>query len=194
MSASSSTVSPESVVRAYLQYLEDPASLVDEVTVKRLQGEFDNARDPVDRLKTLAALGKARSADDSTYRTNFIRYAKQWADQEGVPGTAFRELGVPADVLAEAGLDPRTKRRRGAKAKAKAGTTSRQRRPPVKGAELEEAVLAMKEPFTVKDIVDRCEASSMTVKNVLDRLIAEEKVTDAGERRGARGRAAKLVA
>src|SRR5215213_457354 len=188
MSAPSSTVNPESAIRVYLQYLEDPGSLVDEVAVKRLQGEYDKAKDPVDRLKTLAALGKARSQDESIYRTNFVRYAKQWADQEGVPGAAFRELGVPADVLVEAGLEPRTKGRRGAKATAKAATTSRQRRRPVKGAQLEEAVLAMKEPFTVKDVVDRCGASPMTIKNVLDRLVAEEKVTEAGERRGARGR------
>jgi hypothetical protein len=192
MSASSSTVNPESAVRVYLQYLENPGSLVDEVVVKRLEGEYDKARDPVERLKTLAALGKARSPDESNYRTNFVRYAKQWADQEGVPATAFRELGVPADVLLEAGLDPRTKGRRDAKAKAKAATTTPQRRRPVKAAQLEEAVLSIKEPFTVKDLVDRCGASPMTIKNVLDRLVAQEKVIEAGERRGARGRAAKL--
>ena len=188
MSPSSSTVSPESAVRTYLQYLEDPASLVDKAMVKRLQGKVDKAKDPVDRLKALAALDKAQSTDDSPYRADFVRYAKQWADEEGVPAAAFRQLGVPNDVLVEAGLDRRPKGRRGAKA----GAAPRQRRPPVKSAVLEEAVLAMDESFTVKDIADRMGASAVTVKNVLDRLIAQEKVTDAGERPGARGRAAKL--
>ena len=62
----------------------------------------------------------------------------------------------------------------------------------MKSAVLEEAVLAMDESFTVKDIAERVGASPMTVKNVLDRLIAQEKVVDAGERPGARGRAARL--
>jgi hypothetical protein len=156
--------------------------------VKRLQGKVDKANDPVDRLKALAALDKAQSTDDSAYRADFVRYAMQWADEERVPATAFRELGVPNDVLIEAGLDRRPKGRRGAKA----GTAPRQRRPPVKSAVLEEALLAMGEPFTVKDIAEREGASPMTVKTVLDRLIAQEKVIGAGERHGARGRAAKL--
>jgi hypothetical protein len=135
-----------------------------------------------------------RRADRTAARTTrstgriFVRYAKQWADEEGIPAAAFRQLGVPNDVLAEAGIDRRPKGRRGAKA----DTAPRKRHPPVKSEALEEAVLAMDEPFTVKDIIERVGASPVTVKAVLDRLIAQEKVTDAGERPGTRGRAARL--
>jgi predicted ArsR family transcriptional regulator len=62
----------------------------------------------------------------------------------------------------------------------------------VKTDELESGMLALAEPFTVKEIVDRVGGSAMTVKVVLDRLVAQDKVSEAGERRSGRGRASKL--
>jgi len=62
----------------------------------------------------------------------------------------------------------------------------------VKTEALEEAILAMGEPFTVKDIVENVGGSPMTVKTVLERLAEQERVVVAGERPATRGRAAKL--
>ena len=117
-----------------------------------------------------------------------MRYARTWAQEEGIPGSAFRELGVPSDVLAEAGLEGQPKGGR----RSKAGTAPQSRRPPVKTEQLEAGILALSEPFTVRDVADRIGGSPITIKAALDRLVAQEKVADAGERPGMRGRAAKL--
>jgi hypothetical protein len=182
------TITPEEAVRAYLRFLEDPTSVVDAAAVKQAQSAVDSATDPIARLKALSALERAQATDETVYRDDFVRYARSWAQEEGIPGSAFRELGVPADVLAEAGLDGQPKGRR----RSKAGTAPRLRRPAVKTEQLEAGILALTEPFTVRDVADRIGGSPMTIKVVLDRLVAQDKVVDAGERPAARGRAAKL--
>jgi predicted transcriptional regulator len=182
------TVTPEAAVRLYLIFLDDPTKLVDATIVNRLQGEVANARDPIDRLKAMGALERAKATDESAYRYDFIKHAKEWADEEGIPASAFREMGVPNDVLIAAGIDGQPKGRR----RSRAGTGPSFRRPAVKTDELEAGILRLDQPFTVKDVADRVGGSQMTVKTALDRLSAQGKVTEAGERRGTRGRASKL--
>jgi hypothetical protein len=169
-------------------YIDDPTKLVDAAAVKKAQSAVENARDPIDRLKALALVERAQATDETVYRADFIKHAKQWAEEEGIPASAFREMGVPNDVLTAAGIEGQTKGRR----RSKAATAPRSRRPAVKTDELEAGILAMGEPFTVKEVVDRVGGSAMTVKVVLDRLAAQGKVMEAGERRGVRGRASKL--
>jgi predicted ArsR family transcriptional regulator len=62
----------------------------------------------------------------------------------------------------------------------------------VKSDALEAGILAMGEPFTIKDVVDNVGGSPMTVKVVIDRLEAQERISAAGERANVRGRASKL--
>jgi len=180
--------SAESAVRLYLQYLADPTSVVDPAAVKKAKGALDKATDPITRLKALGALERAQASDETVYRADFVRYARSWAMEEGVPASAFWELGVPADVLAEAGLNGEPKGRR----RSKAGTAPRSRRPPVKMEQLEAGILALTEPFTVREVAEGIGGSTMTIKVVLDRLVAQGKVVEAGERPATRGRAAKL--
>jgi len=182
------TITPEEAVRSYLQFVDDPASIVDAAAVKKAQSAVDKATDPIDRLRALGVLGRVQSNDGSAYRSDFVRYARSWAEEEGIPASAFRALGVPNNVLAEAGLDGAPKGRR----QSKAGTAPRSRRPPVKTETLEAAIVNQAEPFTVKDIETSVGGSPMTIKTVLDRLVAHGKVAEAGERPGTRGRAAKL--
>ena len=58
--------------------------------------------------------------------------------------------------------------------------------------QLEEGILALDEPFSVKDVTDKVGGSTLTVKGAIDRLEAQGKVISAGERSGSRGRAAKV--
>jgi len=161
--------------------------------VKKAEDAVENAKDPIDRLKALAVLERSRAIDDSAYKFDFIKLAKTWADEEGVPVSAFRSMSVPADVLAAAGLDGKPKERRRTKAgTAPRGAAPRSRRPGVKAEALEEAILGMSEPFTIKEVVDKVGGSPITVKAVLDRLEAQDKVSAAGERPNMRGRASKL--
>ena len=112
----------EEAVRLYLMFLADPDKLVDQAGLKKLETDVDKAKDPIDRVRAIAALEKAKNVDGSTYRADFTRYAKEWADSEGVPAGAFRQMGVPDDVLSEAGFEAGRGRRRGAGRRA-AGTT-----------------------------------------------------------------------
>jgi hypothetical protein len=188
MATRDDAVTPEAAVRLYLMYLEDPSKLVDAATVERLRGEVEKAKDPIDRLRAIAALERAQATDEGTYKYDFIKHAKGWADAEGVPASAFRQLGVPDDVIVAAGLDGR--RRRG-RARAAAPAAPRTRRPAVRAEQLEEGILGLEGPFTTKDVMDRVGGSPLTVRSAIERLEAQGRVERAGERAGMRGRAAK---
>lgn len=180
---------PETAVRNYLTFLSDPSKLVDAGEVAKLQKKVDSAKDPVDKLKAIAAVERAKVTDPATYRDSFIANAKQWAAEEGVPGSAFRSMGVPDDVLRAAGLDGVAKRRRG---KGRTTTSApRTRRPGVKVEQLEQGILALSGEFTIKDVVEQVGGSQLTVRTALDRLEGQGKIVAAGERAGSRGRAAK---
>ena len=190
MTDSATTTNPESAVRLYLTFLSDPSKLVDAAEVKKLQKAVDAAKDPVDKLRAIAAVERANSSDPTVYRDGFIANAKQWADAEGVPAAAFRSMGVPADVLAAAGLDAGQKRRRG-KSKTQVSGATRTRRPSVRADQLEKSILGMSGEFTTKDVVEQVGGSQLTVRAAIDRLEALGKIVAAGERAGGRGRAAK---
>jgi hypothetical protein len=186
------TTNPELAVRNYLTFLSDPSQLVDPADIERLQKEVDSASDPLAKLRAYAALERAQATDENSFRIEFIKYAKQWAADEGVPAAAFRSMGVPDDILKAAGLDGGTKRRRGRQPKtAKADATPRTRRPSMRAEQLEQGILGMSGEFTSKDVVDQIGGSQLTVRTTIDRLEAQGKVSAAGERSGGRGRAAK---
>jgi hypothetical protein len=50
----------------------------------------------------LAALGA--STDLTQLEAEFVKYAKDYAQRKGISRAAFREVGVPADVLTKAGI------------------------------------------------------------------------------------------
>jgi hypothetical protein len=39
-----------------------------------------------------------------TFRQGFVEHAKAWAEAQNIPPGAFEQMGVPADVLREAGI------------------------------------------------------------------------------------------
>src|SRR4051812_19384760 len=87
---SQDTTTPESAVRAYLQYLQDPTSVVDVAVVKKAQSAVERARDPIDRLKALGALERSQATDKAVYKDDFVKLARTWAQGEDVPVSAFR--------------------------------------------------------------------------------------------------------
>ena len=178
--------SADDAVRRYLTFLDDPSKLVDEAEVRRLQDQVDRAEDPIDRLLARAALLRAETTDGEAYKRDFIKHAKKWADAEGVPASAFRALGVPDDVLANARLDGKT--RRGTRVNRDVGAPRRAR---ISIPRLEEKILLLDGTFTVKDVTEQIGGSPATVKSALGRLEVQGKVKRAGERIGHRGRAAK---
>lgn len=179
----------EEAVRSYLVYLSDPGSLVNTAEVARLEAELANTADPIDRLMVMAALHKAKTADPDAVRKGFVANAKVWADSEGVAASAFEQMGVPRDVLQQAGII-KTNRRSAPKGSGKSGPAPRKRA--VRSDELEGAILAIHGPFTAKDISEQAGGSPITVRATLERLAAAGRIVPAGERRGERGRASKV--
>jgi hypothetical protein len=188
MPTMSSSTNPEAAVRLYLMYLEDPQKLVDPSEVKKLQAKVSSAKDPIDRLKAISALNRAKAVDGSSFKYDFIKHAKAWADGEGVPDSAFREMGVPDDVLRAAGFGGTA---RGGRGGGRARTTPSGRRPRTSPDRLAEGILNLDGSFTVKEVIESVGGSPVTVKNVISMLEAQRKIVPAGEKAGNRGRAAR---
>jgi hypothetical protein len=180
----------ERAVRSFLTFLTDPDSLVDAEAVKMHESAVTAAKDPIDKLKAISALQRAQAIDPAVFRADFVRHAKSWAEDESVPASAFQQLGVPDDLLQQAGIiivSGRGRRRRGATTPSQATS----RRKAVSASQLEEGILTLDGEFTLKDVAERVGGSPATIKAAIERLEAQGKVQSAGERTGSRGRAAR---
>lgn len=172
----------ETSVSAYLQFLSDPSSVLDEAMVRKLERNIEKAKDPIERLRALGALERAQTPDGGAFEAAFVRDAKAWADAEGIPAGAFRTMGVPEEVLVRAGLVKRE--RRGGRA---AKVAKRQFTPI---AVIQEWVLAQPGRFTLADVRTNLGGSPATIKKALDDLVASGKVHNHGslDKKAGRGR------
>ena len=173
----------ESAVRRYLAWLEDPSSAVDHDAVASADAAFAAASDPIDRLHAAAARERARAADASAIVAAFVRAARGYAEAEGIPVEAFRALGVPNDVLAEAGFAvPASRGRRGP-----AAGGSPPARPPgtpapqISLAHLKGVAAQMPKQFTLAQLAETAGGGSpVTVRKAVDELIAEGRAAKLG--------------
>lgn len=183
---------PETAVRNYLTYLDNPDALRDEAEVSRLEKAVTDAIDLVDQLMARAALRKAMALDPGTYELAFIEQAKVWADDHDVPAESFVDMGVREDVLEAAGFYGKaTKRTRGPR---KASAPSVPRRASVKADALEAGILALDGQFSVRDVTEKVGGSTITVTKVVKELEDQGKIKSAGERANERGRASRVWA
>ena len=169
----------EEAVRSYLTYLADPGSLVNASEIKKLESAAAKVTDVLERLRALSALHNAKHVDATRLRADFVRHAKPWAAQQGLATPAFVEMGVPGDVLEDAGLSGSGRPGRGSNTRT-AGP-ARSRAPRVGADEIRTAILARAVPFTVNDVQSSVGGSPGTIKKVLDELQASGDI----ERRGA---------
>lgn len=173
----------ESAVRRYLAWLDDPASVVDLDAVARADAAFTNASDPIDRLHAAAARERARAADASAITSAFVRAARAYAELEGIPVEAFRAVGVPDDVLAEAGFAVATSR--GRRGPAAGGTrprrTSGTRAPQIPVAQIKAVAEQMPKQFTLAQLAEAAGGGSpVTVRKAVDELIGEGRAAKLG--------------
>ncbi len=175
---------PESAVRRYLAWLDDPSSAVDQAAIDRAQAAFDAAADPIDRLHAAAAREKARAADTDAIRRGFVESAKAYADAEGLPVEAFVALGVDEDVLVSAGFELAS--RRGRRGPAAGRRTTRAaaagpRAPQIPVATLKTAVGRLPKRFTLAQVAEAAGGGSpATVRKAVDELIAEGRAVKIG--------------
>ena len=180
-----STKTEEAAIRGYLMFLQDPAQLVDQTLIVKLEQRLSAATDPLDRLIALAEHERALHPDEAPYRAAFIAHARQWAETNNVPATAFEKLGVAVDVLSEAGLAPRQrvhKRTRRAASESAPSVTTR---------EIKDAISRMQGEFTIGDIAQAAGGSPMTVRKALNEMVEQGQVRRIGpaENWSSKGRA-----
>lgn len=158
------TKSQESKVRDYLTFLSNPDSTVNQTLVAKLQTQFDNSEDPLERLQIYPKLEAAQRPDGSQVEADFIEVALAWAERKGVDAKAFREVhNVPTRVLHAAGFKLRS-------GEYKERTSS---------GIVQDHIKAIKkgEPFTIKQVAEEVNASVAGVRNVVKEMIELGTVT-----------------
>ena len=166
--------SPEESVRAYLQFLADPAASLDTRNVARLEKLVTSTADPVERLRHAAALEQARTPDGAGLLADFVAVVKAWADAENVPVGAFQQMGVSDDVLRKAGL---LKSSRGGGARRR-GTERSGRRVTVE--DIKAWALGQPDAFTIKDVTQAIGGSLVTANKALQELVSEGALGNLG--------------
>ncbi len=184
----------ERAVQKYLAFLEDPEA-AGQAAVAELENKFSSANTPIAKLRLLAEIDRVRIADRASMEEGFVRYAKSWATDNGIPAHAFVALGVEEGLLIKAGFDPlpktASKLAGGKGAKSAKGSSKRSaifpsqkngkpRAKSVNSETVEKLVLATTEPFSIRDIVDVSHATNATVSRVVGWLVAAKKVESIG--------------
>jgi hypothetical protein len=178
MTATQDKTEPEDAVRLYLLWLDDPNKLRNETEIQNASKAVQDATDPIDKLKALAQLQRVSTIDKQPLREGFVTHAKVWADQAGIPASAFRDLKVPDDVLREAGFGLPTGRRRGRGTPASANGRQRAKAVPVEN--IKAYVLNQKGSFILTDIMGGIGGSQATVRKAIDELIESGQVEKLG--------------
>jgi hypothetical protein len=167
--------SPEDSIRAYLSFLADPSASLDPRDITRLEKAVASTADPVEKLRVAAQLEQARTPDGSTLQADFIRHARAWADSEGIPASAFRQLGVTDDVLRKAGI---LKGGRGGGTRRRVGTERSGRRVTVE--DIKAWALAQPDIFTIKDVTQAIGGSLVTANKALQELVVDGTLSNLG--------------
>lgn len=111
-------------IKAYLRALDSrrPGRPVTKESLdkrlERVNAKLGDENDPLKRIEllqskldlesALASVEDGANLDDLA--ANFVAYAKSYSDRKGISYTAWRQFGVPADVLRRAGIQE-TRRR-----------------------------------------------------------------------------------
>lgn len=187
MTETTTTASAEDVLRKYLLFLEDPGKLRDEEAIQKAQQAVDEAQDPIDKLKAKAELAKVSNVDEGPLRQGFVSHAKAWADELGIPLSAFQDMKVPDEVLQEAGFDLPAPGRRGPGRATGAGK-GRQRAKAVPADEIKAYILTQEGTFTLADVMSGIGGSPATVRKAVEELIAAGQVEKLGPVQDYQGR------
>jgi hypothetical protein len=171
--------SAESAIRRYLNFLEDSSSLRDDAEIRRLENAVDKAIDPIDRLKAMAALERAKQVDGGDAEKEFVAVAKGWADANGVSAEHFRALGVAPAVLASAGFRGVRAARRGRGGRGgRAASRGRAKRVPVD--DIKASLSTVGSRFTVRDLERASGGTNATVRKAVQELVKAGQARDLG--------------
>jgi hypothetical protein len=178
MATTKDKIDPEGAVRLYLLYLEDPNKLRDATEIQQKTQTVLDAKDPIEKLKALGELERVAKVDEAPLREGFIEHARSWAETEGVPVNAFRELRVSDETLREAGFDVPVSATRGRRRAS--SPDGRQRAKAVPSEEIKTYILEQKGTFLPSDVMSGVGGSPATVRKAVDELIEAGQVERLG--------------
>lgn len=189
------TKTVEDGIRAYLDSLGKPNKpVVDREAVKALRDQIKTESDPITKLRLHARLEQEQQGkleDHAGDKAVFVAEAKAWAEAEGIPVSAFQALKVPDKVLREAGFDVSASSR---PSSASGGSSGRAPRIPLE--EVEAAASKLGDKWRLSDLAQALDRDVATVRNYVNKLVADGTVAVTGDDPGhdGRGRAPKLYA
>jgi hypothetical protein len=167
----------EAAIRNYLLFLEDPAKLVDQNEVDRVEKAAQSTRDPLERLQSINRLQQIREGDRDAYRQGFIANAKAWAEANDIRPASFLQLGVDQATLRAAGFSMRGL---GTQPAARRGRTAGASRGQVRVEQVKEAVARQPREFTLADIAAASGGSPMTIRKAVEELVAAGEIERLG--------------
>lgn len=167
---------PDTAVRNYLLFLEDPSQLIDKDEVARLEAASKSTSDPLERLKNVNRLHQIREGGGDSYREAFCTHAKGWAEANDIQPASFLAMGVDESTLRAAGFSVRS---------TGAQQTSRRSRQPqrhgqVRVEAVKDAVARQSGQFTLADLAAASGASPMTIRKAVDQMISAGEVERLG--------------
>ena len=182
----------DDAIRQYLRWVNDPTSLVDLARITELEALAERSEDPLARLKAYSELEKVRSVDERAIRERFVQHAKAWAAANDISAEAFRHMNVAKADLKAAGLlgDGKPGKLVTKTLAPAAPPEGRTRRPRTSSQSILAHVPDSGE-FTVRSVAEASGASEATVRKVIDDLVEQGSVLEAGTAKatGTRGRA-----
>lgn len=183
----------EDQIRSYLDSLGSSSKpMVDREAVKSLKREVRSESDPIKRLALITALEEeetGRAPDLEGPKATFVAEGKAWAEAKGFPATALQTLGVPDDVLRQAGFSVSARTR-----PAPSGRRGGSRAPRVPFEEVKAAAKKLGKNWKLADLAAAVDRDSNTTRNYVKKLMQEDLVTEVGDdpSHDGRGRAPKL--
>ncbi|MCU1392826.1 MAG: hypothetical protein JWM34_1254 [Ilumatobacteraceae bacterium] len=196
----------ERAIRRYLQWLADPASIVDSAAIDAAEARARETTDVIEKLKALSRVENLRAGDSASVRRAFLDHAKSWGEANEISAASWIRLGVPPEVLREAGITGNRAAVRpstygssggsggsssGRPTASRSGGTPRPKAASVPTGEIVAHVATLTEPFVLTDLSESVGGSPMTVRKAVDQLVADGKVRRLGPdpRHNGRGRA-----
>jgi hypothetical protein len=186
----------EQAIRRYLLWLNDPNSIVDVEAIEEAEREAKETVDVIEKLKALSRVEHMRLGDSAAVKRGFLEHAKEWGDRHEISAVSWIRLGVPPDVLREAGITGNRATAGKSPARSAAPRASSNRTGSARGAnvgisQIVAHVQTMTAPFVLTDIADQVGGSPMTIRKAVDQMVADGTVERLGAdpRHNGRGRA-----
>ena len=177
------TKQAEEAVRLYLESLLIPGATTPEV--EKLEQELEAETDVIKIAKLHQALRDER--EGTKVKEGFIVNAKAWADTEGIDAKTLENMGVPSQVLSDAGFSVALQVEQ---------KVQKERKTRVTTEDVERSLNSRRKGVnvTIPQLVSDTGASNATVTKVVKAFVEQGKLKDAGpdESHEGRGRAPTL--